>query len=304
MSIENKIKSILYPDTWCCAVRFNNASSTSILNNLDEEFFVIKDGYRYWTADPFLVFENNKYYLFFEVFDRLKRKGLLGYREISKSSVGDIRIIYESYEHLSYPFIYKKGGEYFIVPESNKQGELFRLKCIDFPDKWEKEKVLANDNLVDTTITVKDGVTYYISERVVENNVFDRIDLLYEKDGVFIECENNPVKLDANTSRGAGKLFEYNGKLIRPSQDCGKAYGEKLNFNEIKELSENSFREETVKSISHNDLKLNCKNDFIGIHTYNTVNNVEVVDLKIKGKFNVLNTLGAIIKQIKRIFKG
>lgn len=75
---------------WCCAVRFNQDGGTSILNDTETEFTVIKDSYRYWTADPFLAEENGKYYLFFEVYDRLKRKGVLGYREITKNSAGKI----------------------------------------------------------------------------------------------------------------------------------------------------------------------------------------------------------------------
>ena len=47
---------------WCCAVRFNQDGGTSILNDTETEFTVIKDSYRYWTADPFLAEENGKYY--------------------------------------------------------------------------------------------------------------------------------------------------------------------------------------------------------------------------------------------------
>ena len=129
-------------------------------------------------------------------------------------------------------------------------------------------------------------------------------------DGNFESISNKLLAWSANFSAAQQRI-----DMIRKtsSADLGWSKQEfmknmpiimsRMGHAKIKELSENSFREETVKSISHNDLKLNCKNDFIGIHTYNTVNNVEVVDLKIKGKFNVLNTLGAVIKKIKMIIK-
>ncbi|MCH5315041.1 MAG: hypothetical protein J1E81_03930 [Eubacterium sp.] len=303
MKFAKLIKYLLFPDIWCSAVRFNKDDNTSILNDTVNQFTVVKDTYRYWTADPFLVKENGKYYLFFEAYDRLKRKGLLGYREITDNSFGDIKIIYESNKHLSYPFIYKNDDTYYIVPESNKQGELFRLKCTGFPDKWEKETLLLKDNLVDTTIyTDSDGVNYYISERVDERNIFDRVDLFYEENGELKECESNPVKVDASNARGAGKLFEFEDKLIRPSQDCDKAYGEKLNFNQVLSISKNGFKEKPYRTICVNEIKLDKNYNFVGIHTYNRLDNVEVIDLKIPNKFNFLSSIGAVIKLVKRFF--
>ncbi|MCM1286179.1 MAG: hypothetical protein NC213_07465 [Acetobacter sp.] len=299
-SIINKIKSLFIPEAWCCAVRFND-NNKCIIEDVDTHFTVLKDSYRYWTADPFLFKHNGKYFLFFEVFDRLKRKGLLGYREIFKDGYGDMKIIYESPTHLSYPFIYEKNNEIYIVPESNKSGELFRLKCIDFPDKWEKDIVLCNEKLADTTLLDKDGVTYYITEKVDDSNIFDRLDIYFEEDHKLVECKNNPVKKDINTARCAGKLFYYNDMLIRPSQDCGESYGKKLNFNEVISISENGYEERLLSTVNAKDIKLDVNNDFVGIHTYNSLENIEVIDLKIKGKFNILNTIGAVLKQIKRV---
>lgn len=285
---------------WCCAVRFNKDGGASILNDTETEFTVIKDSYRYWTADPFLAEENGKYYLFFEAYDRLKRKGVLGYREITESSAGKIKIIYECDSHLSYPFIFKENGTYYIVPESKASGELFRLKCEHFPDKWVKEKVIAKVGVVDTTIVHHNGVDYFVSQRVFNAGRFDRLDLFYIENGKLCECKNNPPKIDAETARGAGKFFEYNEKLLRPSQNCGAQYGDKLNFNEVTEISKDGYDEKILKTISAGDVKLNVPNDFTGIHTYNRLGNVEVIDLKIGANFNIFNIIGAVLKRLFR----
>lgn len=283
---------------WCCAIRFNDSDETSLLNNSENKFYVLKDSYRYWTADPFLFKKYGKYYLFFEMFDRLKRKGLLGYREISNKGIGKLNVIYECDCHLSYPYIYEKNGNVYIIPESSDSRTLFRLKCVNFPDVWEKETVLANDRLVDTTLFQFDDVDYYLSERVCQDYVFDRFDLFYTDEfGQFLECKNNPMKVDANTSRCAGKVFSYKGNFIRPSQNCGKFYGEKLNFNKIVEISKESYKEECIKTISVNDISLDSNNNFVGIHTYNKLDNIEVIDLKIS-RFNILNVIGAIVKRL------
>ncbi len=285
---------------WCCAVRFNADGNASLLNDCKSEFKVLKNSYRYWTADPFLVEESGKYYLFFEAYDRLKRKGVLGYREIGESYTGKINVIYECASHLSYPFIFKENGAYYIMPESSGCKELFRLKCVDFPDKWVKERVIARERIVDTTPVNYNGVDYYFSQRVIRPGLFDRVDLFYVKDGKWCECKNNPVKIDAETARCAGRFFYFDGKLIRPSQNCGKEYGEKLNFNEVVSISADGFEEKLWKTLSASDINLNVKNSFSGIHTYNRLNNVEVIDLKIPANFNVLNIIGAVCK---RVFK-
>lgn len=85
---------------WCCAVRFNDSSDVSLLDNNEKEFIVLKDSCRYWTADPFLAEQNGRYYLFFEAYDRLKRKGVLGCRELFEKGAGKIKIIYECSSHV------------------------------------------------------------------------------------------------------------------------------------------------------------------------------------------------------------
>lgn len=302
MSVSSILNSVFRPETWCCAVRFNSNEEKCILNDLSSPFMVIPNSKRYWTADPFIVENDGKYYLFFEAFDKLKKKGLLGYREISENNFGPINIIYESKSHLSFPFIYKENETYYIIPESNKQNELFQLKCISFPDKWEKEMVITNSHLVDTVIYVNDGVKYYISEKVDSNNYFDRVDLFYEENGELTEFIDNPVKRDINNARGAGNLFEYNGSLIRPAQNCGKSYGEKLNFNQVDEISKSGYKETFLCDISVKSVILDCENIFNGIHTYNKINNVEVIDLKLPRKFSLYNFIGSIRKVFAKFF--
>lgn len=302
MNFSSIYNSVFRPETWCCAIRFNDNENNCILNDRGTPFTVIEDSKRYWTADPFLIEKDEKFYLFFEAFDRLQKKGLLGYREISENKFGDINIIYESKTHLSFPFIYEENGVYYIIPESSKEHELYRLKCTLFPNKWEKETILINDDLVDTVLFKNDGINYYISERVDSKNYFDRVDIYTERDGVITACSNNPVKNDIDNARGAGKIFEFEGKLIRPAQSCGNSYGEKINFNQILKLSKNEFEEKLIYDISVDELKFNVANDFTGIHTYNKLDNVEVIDLKLPRKFSLYNFIGAFVKLLKKVF--
>lgn len=305
MSISNFINKAfvtLFPETWCCALRINKGSET-IFTDKETPFTVLNDNKRFWTADPFLFKNNEKVYLFFEAFDRLKRKGVLGFREITGGVCGDINIIFESDTHLSYPFIYEDSGEIYIIPESNKSSELYRLKCKSFPYEWEREKLLLNEKLADTTRFVFDNTVYYLSEKADDSNTFDRLDLYYEDNGVLIECSSNPVKRDSCSARCAGKVFMHNGQYIRPSQNCGEAYGKELNFNKIISISKNEYKEEKIETVANNQIKTNVSKSFVGIHTYNKLDNIEVIDLKISRKFNFYNFIGIFYKLFKRVFK-
>lgn len=296
-----KLKAIYEMWSWTSAVRFNENGSTSILTDKTTPFTIVPNSKRYWTADPFLFEKDGTLYLFFEAFDIFKRKGLLGYRTIENGSFGEIKIFYEHSSHLSFPFIYEENGTVYIIPESAKSGELFRLKCTHFPDQWEKERVLLEDAVVDTVRYVSDGTEYFISERVIEQNVFNRVDLYRMENGSLVPSEQNPVKLDASNARGAGAVTTINGRRVRPSQDCGTSYGERLNLNELVSISKDGFEERLLDTFTYRDIPLQKNIKIDGIHTYNRFGNVEVIDLRIPGKFNLRYTLGFINKIIEKI---
>lgn len=298
-----KLKAVYEMWSWTSAIRFNEDKNTSILTDKETPFTVVPNSKRYWTADPFLFEKDGTLYLFFEAFDIFKRKGLLGYRTVEKGHFGEIHIFYEHSSHLSFPFIYEENGDIYVIPESAKSGELFRLTCTHFPDKWEKERVLLKDAVVDTVRYVSKGKEYFISEKVIEPNVFDRVDLYYMQNGTLVPSEKNPVKLDASNARGAGAVTEINGKRIRPSQDCGTSYGERLNINELIAVSEDGMEESLIDTFTFRDIPLNDNIKIDGIHTYNRLGNVEVIDLRIPGKFNLRYTLGFINKIKEKIFR-
>jgi hypothetical protein len=87
-----------------------------------------------------------------------------------------------------------------------------------------------------------------------------------------------PVSTDVRVARGAGNVFERNGRLIRPSQDCSGDYGRALLFNEIECLEEPRYRETTVGRVDGGWLPA-----LAGVHTYNRAGDWEVID----GKFLV-----------------
>jgi hypothetical protein len=79
------------------------------------------------------------------------------------------RIIESSY-HLSYPFVFKWEGVYFLVPESSENHTIELYRCVDFPNRWELEKVIMDDiTAVDPTLFEHNG-KWWLFANVREND--------------------------------------------------------------------------------------------------------------------------------------
>ncbi|HET7881783.1 MAG TPA: hypothetical protein VFL55_12920 [Acetobacteraceae bacterium] len=57
----------------------------------------------------------------------------------------------------------------------------------------------------------------------------------------------NPIKTGMSGSRPAGPIFEVDGTLIRPGQDCSRTYGGGVVLHAIRQLTPDAYEEETVR---------------------------------------------------------
>ena len=63
------------------------------------------------------------------------------------------------------------------------------------------------------------------------------------------------------------------GRLIRPSQDCAKAYGYAIVFSQILTLTETEYAERPISRLDPTWVKGN-----LGTHTYTRTDQFEVID--------------------------
>jgi hypothetical protein len=179
--------------------------------------------------------------------------------------------------HLSYPFVFEHEGQAYMIPETMDAHRIELYRALDFPLRWELAHVLReNVDAVDTTLYVRDGIFYFFTN-IVERGVTPN-DLLYlfysdSLTGHWHPHPANPVCSDVRQSRGAGKLFQTNGKLVRPAQDCSHRYGYACQLNEVHALSPTEFRESPVARIEPDWFP-----GLIGTHTINSDDAIEVID--------------------------
>ena len=236
----------------------------------------------FW-ADPFVIDKDNISFLFFEEYDYSLKKGHLSVMEYdlkTKSFLTPKIIIDEKY-HLSYPFIFEKDSEYYIIPESHENKTIDLYKCIKFPYCWKKEKTLLGDIIaVDTTPFFYNN-KWWIFTNVIKEQDFPHHDdmYLYYCDDIlndkWISHPKNPIVSDVSNARCAGKIFEHNGDIYRPSQNCEGHYGKSININKIVILNEFEYKEKKIDEITSD-----FDDDLDSIHTFNFSNNMSVVDGK------------------------
>ena len=301
---KSYIKDLLIKEEWNIAIRKKEDKFLWEKSGEAKKFTVLPNTIRYWAADPFMISAGEKDYLFFEMFDRLKSKGLIGYREINNKKIGKMKIAYEAKRHLSFPFIFKHNDEYYMMPEYSEGKELFLLKATHFPDEWEKiESWMNGKRFVDSALLNYGGNNYLLTQELKSGYSSAELSVFTQRDGEWVSHKKNPVVKSFANSRLAGKTFLGKNQLIRVAQDCQDGYGTKLHFNNILKLSEDEYEEEMFRTISVDDIMVDSKESFCGIHTYNFDERYEVVDLKNTDRIRIGNILNIMWKVISRLRK-
>ncbi|MBO5737611.1 MAG: hypothetical protein J6S04_07355, partial [Clostridia bacterium] len=287
-----RIGDLLVKEEWNVAIR--PRGEHLLFENKDTKgFVVLKNSLRYWCADPFVFSKGGKDYVFFEMYDRFKAKGVIGCREITGGKIGKMKKVYEISSHLSFPNIFTYNDEIYMMPESCGAGKLSVLKAVQFPDKWEEVTILMEGRVCDSVFLPTNEAVYLLTQPTdVEQGVLDCYKIV---DGRA--CEGQTVVKGKKYARMAGSIIERDGQSIRVSQDCVKGYGLALDFHKVS-MESATFTEETIARIEIKNMPIAQHKKYVGLHTYNVNEQFEVIDLKNKNRMR----LGNIINLFYRVF--
>lgn len=211
-------------------------------------------------ADPFVIRQNDLYYVFFEEFIYSKDKGHISLLVINqKNQVSSPKLILDKPYHMSYPFVFSHSGNFYMVPEtsSDKTVQLYKAKA--FPDEWEfVMNLMENRQLIDVTLLFENGKWWLFALEQDDNPAIsanDQLFLFYSDDlfsSNWIPHPQNPVATHINNCRPAGRLFKYNSKLYRPAQNnASRRYGAGLKINEVILLNEKEYVEKEASAIEN-----------------------------------------------------
>jgi len=233
-------------------------------------------------ADPFVIERNDRYYVFVEEMPLATERGHISVLEIDRAGKwSSTKPVIKQPYHMSYPFLLEHDDELWMIPETGENRTVELYRCIEFPHKWKLETTLMeNVRAADATLHFH-GDRWWMFVCIGRKNLrnIDALHLFHapEIQGPWVPHPENPLHRDVRTSRSAGRLFEKEGKLYRPTQDCSERYGGAIQINEVLELNETTFREQTVTRITPD-----WSPRVLGTHTINSAGDITVIDTEFR----------------------
>jgi len=217
---------------------------------------VIKNPPKHYLADPFLIKRDGKDFCFVEDFDEEIQRGKIAAYELGKDGatrLGDV--IVEDF-HMSFPYLFEYKGELYMCPETAAAREIRIYKCLEFPLRWNLEKVIMKDISAADTLLFEWGGKWWMLTNI-DPAQWDDFSLelcLFSADSPLNDQwtphPNNPVLIDASLARNGGMVREGE-RLFRVAQGQGFAkYGKRTTVNEIIKLTDESYVEHCVCVIS------------------------------------------------------
>lgn len=231
-----------------------------------------------WAADPILVDDGSRTWLFYE--SVVNDKGRIEVREITEGcKTTEPTVLLEDWCHYSYPFVFKADGVWYMIPESSAANEVRLYRAASFPFEWELQTVLLHEQAVDTTVFEWGGL-YWMLTFIPEDGTERVLPRAYTVRN-WQEPELHEAAwpgYDALRVRGAGQVFWDGNQLLRPAQiSQAQRYGDGLTFYRIEPTE--VYQETQVFEVSEKNLEI--RGYFVdGLHTYSTCRRFEAIDIR------------------------
>lgn len=198
-----------------------------------------------FVADPFMLHEKGIWYMFFEAMVAATERGV-----ISLATSEDARtwtywgIVLEEPFHLSYPYVFKWRGDFFMVPETLGAGCIRLYRAAVFPSRWVPFADLVEGEFADSSIFRHQGRWWIMAcgrpYRHDQLCLFDAARLTgpWKEHPLSPIIDNNP-----HIARPGGRVIRWDGQLIRYAQDCFPTYGKQVHAFRIVELTCATYRD-------------------------------------------------------------
>ena len=264
----NIIRNILSQYTWDLA--FGLFDEQIITKGFDmDDLRLVKNPYKKkWFADPFILSENEQsIQVLVEEFDTDIHRGRIARLSVEKPEykITECSIILELDTHLSFPAIYRFNGNIYVHPENSASGKSLIYKYDQELDKLVDPIVLVEKPLTDAIINIE-GNHYKMYSTLIPDNGGPLLHVFKSESLIKPFEEIGTIDFGDKTARMAGAYIDAEKGLVRPSQDCTHDYGEAVLFY----VGKNIVGEIRPKKYGK----------YEGIHTFNTLGNTFVVDLK------------------------
>lgn len=208
----------------------------------------ITDAEACFTADPFIIGRGNAFYMFFEVLNASSGAGEIGLAKSPDCTAWSYdRIVLKERFHLSYPLVFSRDGNYYMIPESYEDCSIRLYRADDFPYGWRPAAVLKRGSpFLDPTLFRHKGMWWLFAacRGSRELRLFFSRTLHAEN---WQEHPSSPVATGKST-RPAGRVLAYGGRIFRFSQDPFPVYGSRVAAHEITRLDTETYAEKPAEN--------------------------------------------------------
>lgn len=237
----------------------------------------LNDPLRFY-ADPFIYTDKEGFiHVFYEDFHYGEQYGKISVAKLDKDFQPlSKQFLLDTGSHLSYPNIIQEQDKIYLMPENSKDGEVqyFQYDTTNLR-LHNPETIFRKLPLLDSTILFHNNKYWlFATHRGPDSNNQLHIYHAPHWTGPYTPHKGNPVKNNLVGTRPAGQFIRHDGKIYRPTQNCGQYYGKSIIINEIQTLTEDTFVEEAIFEVKPPE---NTKYNF-AIHTINFSGDVIVID--------------------------
>lgn len=225
-----------------------------------------------WFADPFILdITDDCVYVLAEECEFKTQKGRIAKLTINRQTfrIDDFTILLDLPTHLSFPNILRKDGHVYVYPESCRSGKL-NLYEYDFQrDKLVYVQTICDDSVWDSSI-----VNIIGTPQLFTANKNDYSLDIYDWDAAINRfVYSKSIFSQDRSSRMAGQLFEYQGKMYMPSQYCENTYGGSVIIKEVS-IVENEYSFKEVKRLESPHPTRKAR-----LHTLNVYKGFSIIDV-------------------------
>jgi hypothetical protein len=262
---------------WRVGYRVSDGPFVSETGTLGNGWSAIEDDGTRFFADPFAFTNGDRRFIFVEDYPHATGKAVISVCELVAGRAAAPRPVLDAPHHLSYPQVFRRDGEIWMLPEGSGGATLTLYRALDFPDRWEKHaELISGREISDATLVEHAGRLWlFATDRDGHGSTSDTL-VVYAAErleGPWVAHRRNPILIDKAAARPGGAVIREANRLLLPLQDGTECYGGGLGLAEITRLDDGEVRMTRPRAIGGpSDWP------YPRIHTYNRDAGLEVID--------------------------
>lgn len=230
------------PDHWRVGYRLVDGHGVAGTRSLaGQAWSVLPDTGDRFYADPFPFEWRGRRFIFVEEVVHSAGRGVISVSECgSDGRFGRPRTVLEDRFHMSYPQVFARDGEIWMIPETGAGNRVSLFRARRFPEVWEEHRVLVADRQIfDATLLEHQGFLWLFgTERDGAGSASDTMVVFFASalEGPWRPHPMNPVLIDKSAARPGGAFVKTGDSVFLPLQDGTARYGGGLGIAQLRHL--------------------------------------------------------------------